>query len=375
MRRQFLVAVITVCVMGQSSSTGAISTAPPVPPVQTQMQREIFAQHAAQAAIASPQATPEVLEAFDDPDFRAALERCCPDFAKHSSGALLEEFRAQMSVIEIIHNFHPTVNENGSDHRPNSADVTLSMLKNASYLYNMWELAPLNLTDVSYIEGWIGMSAKMENGLLRYPPFSRADAPSGRPFPYGGWPKNWAEASERPVYAATNQWYSDAGWPWYGSVGVVLAEQIKSFTTIGPFDTGLWESGCNTSSPWCQSHGTDRAECDRSDCVWGAWDGGGCFKPTSQTIDDSHERIDCRVWQPGVGSDGLGVLKPAHMDHLILPSVRWYNSSRNVVTGGDPKRNLQQLAERMFSPWESPATNITLRLQYHYWVSTRRLHA
>ena len=297
--------------------------AQPDPPVQTQLQRQIFAKHAAEAAVAAPRATPAVLEAFDDPGFRAALERCCPEFARLSAGALLEEFRAQMSVIEIIHNFHPTVNENGTDHRPNSADVTLAMLENSTYLYNMWELAPLNLTDVSYIEGWIGMSAKMENGLLRYPPFSRADAPSGRPFPYGGWPKNWEEASERPVYAATNQWYSDAGWPWYGSVGVVLAEELKAFTTIGPFDTGLWESSCNTSSAWCQSHAADRAECNRSDCVWGEWDGGGCFKPTSQTIDEIHERIDCRVWQPGVGSDGLGVLQPAHMDHLILPSVRW----------------------------------------------------
>lgn len=45
------------------------------------------------------------------------------------------------------------------------------------------------------------------------------------------------------------------------------------------------------------------------------------------------------------------------------------------MTGGDPKKNLQQLAERMFSPWEAPATNITLRLQYHYWVITQRLNA
>jgi hypothetical protein len=30
------------------------------------------------------------------------------------------------------------------------------MMKDARYLYNMWELAPLNLTDVAYIEGWIG---------------------------------------------------------------------------------------------------------------------------------------------------------------------------------------------------------------------------
>ena len=190
--------------------------------------------------------------------------------------------------------------------------------------YNMWELAPLNLTDVRYIEGWIGMSAKMESGLLRFPPFSQPDAPSGRPFPYGGWPAGsflyinedssienedsalqktmilgrpgWEEASQRPVYAATNQWYSDAGWPWYGSVGVVLSEDLKEITTIGPFDTGLWESGCNTSSAWCKNHARSRAECERSDCVWGAWDRGGCFTPVSQTINNMHERVDCRVW-------------------------------------------------------------------------------
>ena len=45
------------------------------------------------------------------------------------------------------------------------------------------------------------MSAKMETGLLRYPPFSQTAAPDGRAFPYGGWPAGWAEASQRPVDA------------------------------------------------------------------------------------------------------------------------------------------------------------------------------
>ena len=31
-------------------------------------------------------------------------------------------------LAKVIHNFHPTVNETGSDHRPNSADVTLAMI-------------------------------------------------------------------------------------------------------------------------------------------------------------------------------------------------------------------------------------------------------
>jgi hypothetical protein len=241
----------------------------PIPPRQSPTQARIFAEHAAEAAAASPLATPAVLAAFADPAFAKVLEACCPDVAQLSPAALLDEFRSQMQITEIVHNFHPTVNTDGSDHRPNSADVTLAALRSADFLYNMWcvfyvpatqsivgrtaarravltllvcrgattrELAPLNLTNITYIEGWIGMSAKMETGLLRYPPFSRPDAPSGKPFPYGGWPASFEEASQRPVYAATNQWMSDAAWPWYGSVGVVLAEQIKNLTTLGPFD-------------------------------------------------------------------------------------------------------------------------------------------
>ena len=106
----------------------------PLPPRQTPLQQHIFAEHAAEAAAASPRATASVLEAFGAPDFRAALQRCCPTFAALSPVALLDEFREQMAVIEIIHNFHPVVNESGSDHRPNSADVTLSMLRDARYL-------------------------------------------------------------------------------------------------------------------------------------------------------------------------------------------------------------------------------------------------
>ena len=68
-----------------------------------------------------------------------------------------------------------------------------------------------------------------------------------------------------------------------------------------------------------------------------------------------------------MGSGALGTLQPPSFDHLLLPSVQWYNSSRNVVTSGVWQKNLQQLAQRMFSPWQAPATNITLRLQYHYW--------
>jgi hypothetical protein len=50
------------------------------------------------------------------------------------------------------------------------------------------------------------MSAKMETGLLRYPPFSQTAAPDGRAFPYGGWPAGWAEASQRPVDARAHSY-------------------------------------------------------------------------------------------------------------------------------------------------------------------------
>lgn len=154
-----------------------------LPPRQTALQARLHGMHAANAARASPLATPAVLKALGAPAFRSALQECCPAVAGMSPLALLAEWRAQMEVIEVIHNFHPTVDESGGDHRPNSADVTLSMLLDARYLYNMWELGPLNLTNPIYMEGWIGMSAKMETGLLRYPDFGVPDAPSGRPFP------------------------------------------------------------------------------------------------------------------------------------------------------------------------------------------------
>ena len=196
--KRVAMAALALLVLALEHGLRAAASPPPapLPPRQSSMQAHIFAEHAAEAAKASPLATPAVLAAFADPAFAAVLQARCPDVAKLSPSALLEEFRAQMQLTEIVHNFHPTVNTNGSDHRPNSADVTLAALRQANYLYNMWELAPLHLTNVTYIEGWIGMSAKMETGLLRYPPFSTPNAPSGKPFPYGGWPADWSEASQ-----------------------------------------------------------------------------------------------------------------------------------------------------------------------------------
>jgi hypothetical protein len=38
--------------------------------------------------------------------------------------------------------------------------------------------------------------------------------------------------------------------------------------------------------------------------------------------------------QVASGHDALGTLRPPRFDHVLLPSVRWYNASDNAVTVG-----------------------------------------
>ena len=57
------------------------------------------------AKAASDSATPCVLAALDEPDFRQGLSRCCPQLAVLPALALLEAYRAGTRVSEMTHGF------------------------------------------------------------------------------------------------------------------------------------------------------------------------------------------------------------------------------------------------------------------------------
>ena len=63
-------------------------------------------------------------------------------------------------------------------------------------------------------------------------------------------PRTYAEAAERPIYAALNMLRIDLGSANYGSVGVVFARRaVDPMLLLCPCDTGSWELKCNSSAP------------------------------------------------------------------------------------------------------------------------------
>ena len=57
-----------------------------------------------------------------------------------------------------------------------------------------------------------------------------------------------SQAAERPVYTAVNLRKIGEGIPMFGQISLVLAPAIaKPMSVIAPFDTGWYETCCNSS--------------------------------------------------------------------------------------------------------------------------------
>ncbi|KAK3261696.1 hypothetical protein CYMTET_29408, partial [Cymbomonas tetramitiformis] len=178
----------------------------PIPLRQTQAQYEMFVRAQSYASAASAAAVSEVLEAFNDPDFRSGLRACCPAIAQLSAASLLEYYRAQTDVAELVHDFDAVIN---STHGPAGADVDLELAQKSAYQYNLWELQYLGLRPPQ--KGGHSPENYAEVDLLGFKAFSKGDAPS-----------SFAEAADRPLYVGLNQRVIDVGLPAFGTVSVIL---------------------------------------------------------------------------------------------------------------------------------------------------------
>ena len=300
---------------------------------------------AQRAAAASTVATPAVLEAFDDAQFRALLKAALPPGSATldptlPATELLRRFRAEVAVAEVVHAFRSS---------PFTLQMSVPEAMNASGALNLWQLALAaaargNATAAGQNadrSGFGGMNAA-EEGAFGFPAFtgSRTDpAWAAR-----AWPANASEAEPRPIYSTLNLRKIDGGNDIFGPVGMVFRRSTMAGRTIlAPVDTGCFEYLCNTtwSTPLCTFF-ADPQDCNR------AWTGKECtWHPLTKTcrVDIRLPAANCSQWPAPVLDSFAGT--PAHFDHLIVSAARWWNGSTPTTW----RENLVGQMARMFRRW------------------------
>lgn len=243
----------------------AVSAPSPASPVQA----KVMADLQASAAAASSAATPLVLEAFDDPQFRQMLKQALPPGATTldpivPASELLERFRLEVGVAEPVHSFR------GVGSSPTQMSLTEAM--NASGADNLWQLAltsPAGKPNADHA-GFGGMNAA-EVGLFSFPAFTgeRTNDPAWAAKVWPGSEKVsieftmfsmksiifgllctelasiltlTQEAADRPLYSSFNLRKVDGGNDIFGPVGMVWrTKTMRDRTILTPVDTGCFE--------------------------------------------------------------------------------------------------------------------------------------
>jgi hypothetical protein len=83
-----------------------------IPPKQTTFQQQLVAEVNKQAAGASNDATPALLQLLSAPAFTSHLNKCCSSVASLSAEHLLDRLVAEVRSAELTHNFN--ANSSGS---------------------------------------------------------------------------------------------------------------------------------------------------------------------------------------------------------------------------------------------------------------------
>ena len=214
--------MLVLLIVGASSAAHGAAL-PPAPPVMSKWQVQYMKDVRAKAKEASAASRPALLAALDDGEFRTGLGACCKDIAKLPAPELLEWWRAQIDVSEMVHNFNAAPDPDG-----HGGDPALSVYGDpkSTWFYNLWEICPgvLNLTS----RPCGGPEDAGETGMFRMPEFANGKTPS-----------SLAEAAQRPVYTAFNSRMVDAGNQHFGDVSMVYSPDfVKPMTIIAPMDTG-----------------------------------------------------------------------------------------------------------------------------------------
>jgi hypothetical protein len=254
-----LLPVVLLLHLWQHTGAGASATAsrlrPALPARQTNTQRALVGRLTAAARVASSAASPVLMAALDDPEFRRILhQRGLPQLAAASSAMLLAQLRAEAAAAEITHNLalgNGTVRHGkcvacdgwapGAD-----AGMTRTPLFAIDTLPSLWTLGLLGYADPGEVSGWMHGADAVECGVLGCPAFQGSlSQPQrvGRP-PY--WPANKSEALNRPIYAVLDLNKIDVGVPDFGPVAIVMNRStIAPLTALMPVDMGLWAPACH----------------------------------------------------------------------------------------------------------------------------------
>eukprot|EP00040_Diaphanoeca_grandis_P016919 m.87735 g.87735 ORF g.87735 m.87735 type:complete len:468 (+) comp26113_c0_seq1:140-1543(+) len=219
------------------------SPVPPWPAGQTPFQRDLTANISLKAIGLSENATASLLSLLGSTSVNKTLAACCPDWVNRSPTQILNALREFVANAEVVHNFD-AVTPTG---RGGMRDVNLSLASRTPYFLNQWQLDFSNLSS-----GCTNPSeANAERAIFGFSKFSSSrqvvDFGKQTVMPF---PKTFAEAAVRPVYAALNMLRTDGGSGNFGDVGVVFNRSyVNPMLILSPCDTGSWELRCNSSAP------------------------------------------------------------------------------------------------------------------------------
>eukprot|EP01048_Picozoa_sp_COSAG05_P015580 COSAG05_NODE_1891_length_3884_cov_5.929450_1_plen_729_part_00 len=110
----------------------------PTPPRMTAIQERLIASIQQKAEAASAAAKPRLLGLLNSPDFDAALGGCCAELLAMSAAERLAWFDVESAAAEQVHNFGTSSGGGGPQ-----SDETIAYGINATYFYNLWEIALL----------------------------------------------------------------------------------------------------------------------------------------------------------------------------------------------------------------------------------------
>lgn len=329
--------LMAVVVVAMIMAAGA--TYPPLPPKQTAYQRSVTAASAARAAKASAAALPATLAALDAPAFRSALRSCCPSVAALPAVQLLQQLHDEVQLAEVTHNF-PASHVAPIVRTINQMDLDLDMVESQDFFLNQWQIAYFypNRTNPDETVRWLAPADCAERNIFGFRDFSGCTPSS---WPTIRFPQSAAQAGERLVYTAMNQFKLDAGVSAFGGIGVVFnTSDIRDMVMLSPMDSGDYTLECtNCTIDFCSQamlrHNASRCNHPYNYCRWkdGACTGG--MPGTSS-------------WANCSGFSGLGTFD--HLTHLILAQATWHRTS-------PPVQSLQFLFSRVFGDYFSESYN------------------
>jgi hypothetical protein len=349
------------------------------------------------AIAASAAASPRLLTELSTPEFRTELKRqlrgtgpANEALDTASSQSLLERLRAESQASEIVHNLALwSSKDRGSEKAcaPSDCGWSTGNAQGAPrtpaflrpQLDNLWLLGVETIPDSNEswvppqtIVGWLHHPDSFEvadigcdafSGSVQLPPHKRGDPPRQVPFP-----KNIAEASQRPVYGIMDLKKLDAGAVDFGPVGLVFnRSQLDETAIFMPADTGQWSTSCNLTN-----QGRNASRC----CISQIHPSPGCDLCVGNDACCQDDRsYNCTEW----GTYGIAPGVIGHLDHILLSAIRTWNDTvllnGSVIYQYTPAANLATLLARSVAAASNAQRGVGPLLQVHnnYYIEANLL--